>query len=67
MAAIANRPVRRFPGFPRETAELLEHKGFGLHAELDPAALFTAKAVPFVIDRFREMKPVQQWLLNALA
>ena len=62
--------LKRVPrGYDPEhaNAELLKHKGFGLHAEIDPAPMFGPKAVPFVIDRFREMRPVQQWLLKALA
>jgi uncharacterized protein (TIGR02453 family) len=62
--------LKRVPrGYDAEhpNAALLKHKGFGLHAELDPAPLFGPEAVAFTIARFRELRPVQQWLLKALA
>jgi uncharacterized protein (DUF2461 family) len=63
--------LKRVPrGFDPDhpNAEFLRHKGFGAMAELDlPDALFTAKAVPYVIERFRELRPIQQWLVKAFA
>ena len=63
--------LKRVPkGFDPEhpNAEFLKHKGFGARAELDlPDALFTAKAVPYVMKRFRELRPIELWLSKALA
>jgi len=48
-------------------ADLLKHKGFGAVAEIDlPDALFTARAVPYAVERFRELRPIEQWLVKAL-
>jgi len=63
--------LKRVPkGYDPEhpNAAFLEHKGFGAMAELDlPDALFGPKAVPYVIERFRELRPIEQWLVKALA
>lgn len=58
--------LKRVPrGFPADhaSAELLRHKGCYVHGALAlPKELFTAKAVPFVLDRFKELRPVLAWL-----
>jgi len=49
-------------------AELLRYKGLFTGRELKPpAALFGPKCVDFCLERFRELRPVQAWLVDALS
>ena len=48
-------------------AELLRYKGlFAGRETKPPAALFGPKCVDFCLERFRELRPVQAWLVDAL-
>lgn len=49
-------------------AEFLKMKGLFAHTELEvPKAILSKDAVPYVIDRFKEMKPIPVWLARAFA
>ncbi len=57
---------KRIPrGFDADhaNADLLLHRGIFLRTQQPhPAALFDKRAVPFVVDRFKEMHPIPKWI-----
>jgi len=48
-------------------ADLLRHKSLFASAEVGlPSAIFSSKAVPYVIDHFKRLQPVQSWLASVV-
>jgi uncharacterized protein (DUF2461 family) len=62
--------LKRVPrGFDPDhpNVDLLRHKSLFAGARFDqPAELFDKRCVPYVIDRFKDLMPLQKWLCEAL-